>query len=57
MMKNRNWINKRIKDITLEDAMEANNDGVDFVCMDGKLAQVVTDSNNKLLSIIRGREV
>jgi hypothetical protein len=38
------WMLKQVSDLTLEDAMEAYDDGFDFVCEDGKVSFIYNTS-------------
>jgi hypothetical protein len=44
-MDHRNWHMNRLKDFTLEDAMEAMNDGFYCVCGNGRLAILSNDED------------
>ena len=52
-----NWLNRKVNEITIEDALEGYYEqGVDFVCGNGKLEQLVTHPRRSLLKIIMQEE-
>jgi hypothetical protein len=58
-MKIPKWLNTKVKDLTLEDAMQAHEDGVDFVCGDGKLVSAQASTRpiiTNILNILNGVE-
>lgn len=51
------WLERSVRDLTLEDAIEAYTDGVCFICGDGKLRHIVRETNTKdILDVLNGRK-
>lgn len=51
-----NWITNKIKDVTVVDAYMAYIDGIDFICGDGKLKQISSDTPGHLQNLLMGKK-
>ena len=52
-----NFLNRKVKDITIEDALEGYYEhGIDFICGDGKLRRLISHPRQTLIKILM-REV
>lgn len=40
---NSSWLDRKISDLTLEDAMAVSNDGFSIVCGDGKVVAIIKE--------------
>lgn len=54
-MKTPKWLIRNVKDLTLEDAIEAHEAGISFICGDGKLQQVQGNVARQILNILEAR--
>lgn len=50
------WLTTRINELTLEDAMQAHADGINFICGDGKMQHVSSNSCVRLLKFLKSEE-
>lgn len=50
------WINTKIKDLTIEDAISAYQCGICFTCGDGKLRHVSSKTHTDIINILRGED-
>jgi hypothetical protein len=54
-MKNKfgSWVHKKVSELTIEDALEAQKDGVNFVCGDGKLRKITCDPRVQVINVLK----
>jgi hypothetical protein len=51
-----NWLVTKINDLTLLDAIQAHESGINFICGDGRLKHISSMSSVQLLDILRRKE-
>jgi hypothetical protein len=50
------WLNTPIKNLTIQDAIEAHEAGVSFECGDGRLQRTVGDVKKHILNVLERKE-